>query len=215
MKEGKGEQSGGFGSSSRTRWSGTPALPPFSPEFRSSEFRVLDRALSGGWPKGVLTELLIDTYGIGELAMLMPALAAICDPHRGEGAGGWIMWVSPPYIPYVPALRYHGIDITRLLLVHPGSHIDALWAMEQSLQSGTCAAVLGWSSVSDSRALRRLQLAAEKHNGWAVLFRPTRFRHHGSPAALRIHVRAGPSGHTHLAILKNHGGPPATVELTR
>ena len=33
----------------------------------STGFKNLDRVLGGGWPVGVLTELLLDSYGIGEL----------------------------------------------------------------------------------------------------------------------------------------------------
>ncbi len=165
----------------------------------------------------MLTELLVDTYGVGELEVLMPALGLLGNGRNKEqpGTGQWIAWVSPPYIPYAPALNRHGVNIARLLLLHSQSHQDALWAMEQSVQSGVCAAVLGWTPAADEGALRRLQLAAEEQNCWVVVFRPARCRHQRSPAALRIHLQAGQPGRIDLGIFKNYGGRPHTVELKR
>ena len=49
----------------------------------ASGFAALDAQLpGGGWPHGVLTELLLPQPGIGELRLLAPALAAL-----GHGAG--------------------------------------------------------------------------------------------------------------------------------
>jgi len=44
----------------------------------ASGFPRLDRCLpGGGWPLEALTEILIGQYGIGELRLLMPALAEL------------------------------------------------------------------------------------------------------------------------------------------
>ena len=105
-------------------------------------FGALDRCLpGGGWPRQGLIELLADSSGIGELSLLMPALAALCgEKHEG----GWLAWVSPPYQPYAPALAACGIDINRVLVVRSG---PAAWVMEQALRSGSCSAVLGWANA--------------------------------------------------------------------
>ncbi|HLF12736.1 MAG TPA: hypothetical protein VJA26_16150, partial [Gammaproteobacteria bacterium] len=40
-------------------------------------FDELNRYLpGGGWPIGAVIEIFIDDYGVGEIALLMPALAA-------------------------------------------------------------------------------------------------------------------------------------------
>ena len=145
-------------------------------------FSALDGCLpGGGWPRQGLIELLADSPGIGELSLLMPALAALCgEKHEG----GWLAWVSPPYQPYAPALAACGIDINRVLVVRSG---PAAWVMEQALRSGSCSAVLGWVNAIDMQSLRRLQLAAEQAGCLAVLFRrsqgiqsavPGRVTHH-------------------------------------
>ena len=178
---------------------------------------VLDQALPGGWPLGVLTELFVDLCGIGELQLLLPALIALHDPLAdsttgdGSGAAKRIMFVAPPYMPYAPALVREGVDISRLIVAHCEQQNDVLWTMEQALRSGTCAAVLAWSEGSDERALRRLQLAVEKGACWAVLFRPTRFKKQRSPAALRIHLRAMSPSTVSVDIFKNCNGRPKKV----
>jgi len=170
-------------------------------------FGALDRCLpGGGWPRQGLIELLADSSGIGELSLLMPALAALCgEKHEG----GWLAWVSPPYQPYAPALAACGIDINRVLVVRSG---PAPWVMEQALRSGSCSAVLGWVDAVDLPGLRRLQLAAEQAGCLAVLFRRSQESHLPSPAVLRIMLSSRPAG-LEVQILKSRGARPTGTTL--
>lgn len=179
----------------------------------SSGYEQLDRLLpGGGWPRRALTEILIGQYGIGELQLLMPALASLCVEESSADAvePGWIAWVAPPFQPYPPALQKWGIDLSRMLIVRPRDDSEVLWSAEQALSSGTCAAVLLWPQSLDDQTSRRLQLAAEKGGSWAIAFRPLTARSQPSAAALRIELSAGPDG-TRLAILKSRGGRPAVL----
>jgi cell division inhibitor SulA/protein ImuA len=186
---------------------------PGPAEGLSSGYAQLDRLLpGGGWPRQALTEILIEQYGIGELQLLMPALASLCveDPGTEAVEPGWIAWVAPPFQPYPPALQKCGINLARMLIVRPKNASEVLWSAEQALSSGTCAAVLLWPQVLDDQASRRLQLAAEKGGSWAIAFRPLSARHEPSAAALRLELSAGDQG-TRLAILKSRGGSPAVL----
>jgi cell division inhibitor SulA/protein ImuA len=179
----------------------------------SSGYEQLDRLLpGGGWPQRALTEILIGQYGIGELQLLMPALAGLCveEAAADNVEPGWIAWVAPPFQPYPPALQKWGIDLSRMLIVRPRDDSEVLWSAEQALSSGTCAAVLLWPESLDDQSSRRLQLAAEKGGSWAIAFRPLAARSQPSAAALRIELSAGPGG-TRLAILKSRGGRPAVL----
>jgi hypothetical protein len=168
----------------------------------------LDRALSGGWPLGPLIELLIDRHGIGEFRLLMPALSAL-----SSATEKWVMFISPPYIPYAPAFMRREVDISRLLVVNCERRSDVLWTMEQALRSGACGAVFAWSDEPDESLLRRLQLAAEEGAAdagasasggcWAVLFRSSRFKRQRSPAVLRAHLRPGNSSGISVNILSS------------
>ena len=176
-------------------------------------FEALDELSRGGWPQGALTELHYGDAGgegVGELSLAMPALARLSQQGR------WIAWIAPPHIPYAPALAAHGVDLSKLLLVHPRNDADALWATEQALRSGTCGAVLAWPGRADDRALRRLQLAAEEGRSWGLLFRGRRPVREGSPAALRLALEPRPQGLA-VRILKRRGGwagDTAQLDLT-
>lgn len=182
----------------------------------ASGYPRLDRHLpGGGWPPHALTEILLARYGAGELKLLMPALARLSQSN-GSQAGdetdttGWIAWIAPPFHPYPPALLQWGIDLSRILIVRPKTPTEALWAAEQALSSGNCAAVLLWSDSLSDAVSRRLQLAAEQGKSWAVAFRPLDALSQPSAAALRIRLTANRQG-TELDILKSRGGRPATL----
>ncbi len=117
-----------------------------------------------------------------------------------------------PHEPYAPALAQQGIELGRLLVVRPASATEALWAAEQALSSGVCAAVLLWLQGTDDRWLRRLKLAAEAGSALGVLFRPERHRYESSPASLRLLLTQG-ERETHLDLLKVQGGRPGPVEF--
>ena len=177
-------------------------------------FRDLDAHLpGGGWPAAALTEIVVERYGIGELSLLMPAMARLSAMRTSEQAGRWIFWISPPFIPYAPALARRGIDLNRILLVHaPMARSESLWAMEQALRAKSCVAVLAWARHAEDAALRRLQLAAEQSHCWAVLFRPVDALRQRSPAALRLKLAKTTTG-TRIEILKCRGARPGIVHI--
>jgi hypothetical protein len=106
---------------------GAPTVP--------SGFSGLDTELpGGGWPAGVLTEILPAHEGIGELRLLGSALAAL------SKRGSWLAWIAPPHLPYAPALAAAGIDIAKLVIVRTASAKETLWATEQALRSSASGA---------------------------------------------------------------------------
>ena len=194
-------------------WRGTEQAESSDWQGLASGYPRLDRHLpGGGWPQQALTEILLEHYGSGELKLLMPALARLSkvDDSHTDSAAGWIAWIAPPFIPYPPALLQWGMNLSRVLIVRPKKASESLWAAEQALASGNCAAVLLWSETLDDGASRRLQLAAEKGQSWAIAFRSLRALSEASAAALRIKVTVGTNG-TDLGILKNRGGRPAVI----
>ena len=163
-------------------------------------FASLDAVLpGGGWPTGAITELMPETQGIGELSLLLPALA------QRSRAGRHLVWVAPPCLPYPPALLQHGLALERLLLVRAQEPEAALWAAEQALRCPAVGAVLAWPASLDDRRVRRLQLAAEAGGGCGWLYRPPAAAQQTSPAALRLQLRAAATG-LRVEIIKVRGG---------
>lgn len=193
-------------------WRGRVASP--SRATLATGFAELDRHLpGGGWPTGALIEVLVDGYGIGELGLLMPALAALTR-HEPAKLPKWVAWIAPPFVPYAPALEQHGVSIERLLMIHPGEgQKNRLWAVEQVIRSGSSGGVLAWIAAADDVILRRLQLAAEDQNCWTVLFRPLVARRQRSPAALRLSLSSQTATTVRVEIVKCRGGRPGVVDI--
>ncbi len=190
--------------------SAAPARPVWSTGKSSLDARLP----GGGWPTASLIEVLLDDTGLGEVQLFLPALV---ESQRGAGLAGsgeasWLVWIAPPHEPYAPALAQQGIELGRLLIVRPVSATEALWAAEQALASGICAAVFLWLKGTDDRWLRRLKLAAEAGGALGVLFRPERHRFESSPASLRLAVSRR-ENEMRLDLLKVQGGRPGPVDL--
>lgn len=174
----------------------------------SSGFAGLDEHLpGGGWPRAGLAELLLPTSGIGELRLLAPLMRALSrDEQR------WLAWINPPFIPYAPALEALGIDIRKILLIHPKNHREALWALERASRSGTCSLSLAWLDERQlqPRDTRRLQIAARHGRTLACLFRPEEAAVAHSMAELRLRMAPAMPGALTVDIQKRRGGWPVT-----
>jgi len=166
-------------------------------------FPTLDSELpGGGWPTAAMTEILCDKQAIGELALLMPALAALTT------AGKRIVWLAPPYLPYAPALAAAGVDLTQLTVVRAPGRRDTLWAAEQALRAGVCHALLAWLPRARYAELRRLAVAASAGRAFVALWRPGESLHESTPACLRLALEPGP-GVLAVRIVKRRGPPLA------
>ncbi len=150
-------------------------------------FRGLDALLANhGWPRGATSELLVDKGGIGELSLILPTLAEMTRQGR------MVILINPPHIPYAPALVQAGVQLEKLLILHPRGQRDQLWAAEQSLQSGACGALVGWQTKETpaDKDLRRLQVAAREGDCLHFHFRPGSCANTPSPAALRLQLKS-------------------------
>lgn len=169
-------------------------------------FAALDESLpGGGWPSSGLVEILTAARGIGELRLLVPALAALgrAVPAR------WSVLVAPPFEPFPPAFAAYGISLESLLVVRTAA---PLWAVELALRSGSCATVLAWVERARPRHIRRLQLAAEQGRTLGFLLRLESALKESSPASLRILFEPTRRG-ARLTLVKSRGGARGTVEL--
>lgn len=197
----------------------------------ASGHAALDAQLpGGGWPARALTELLLPHPGLGELRLLAPVLAAL------QAQGRTVMWFDPPARPCAWTLSALGLRVGQLLLVRsrppewagarhgagrvaPARHpaADLLWALEQALKSGHLGAAVAWLPVRlPADALRRLQLAAQLHDGPVFLLRDAAEHPRPSPAPLRLLLAAAGPQRVQVRLLKRRGPPlaqPVVVDL--
>lgn len=168
----------------RQVWRGRAAPIPAGDQ--PTGWPALDAALpSGGWPDASLSEVLSANDGTGELRLVLPTVKRLTSGKRP------VVLIAPPYAPCVAGWRQAGVHMGRVQIVRTAEK-DALWAAEQCLRSGSCAAVLLWPHHADDRALRRLQVAADTGKALGIVFRDRQHVGHASPAALRLEVEPDP-----------------------
>jgi protein ImuA len=182
----------------------------------ASGFPGLDVELpGGGWPRRVLSELLLPHAGVGEIRLLAPALV------EAQRAGRLVMLFDPPAALSVAALAALGFAVEELLVVHTGSRGipggDNLWALEQALKSGHVGAIVAWLPPRlRAERLRRLQLAAHNHDGAAFVMREALAEARPTASPLRVSLHPGGADRLQLRILKRRGPPletPLRLEL--
>lgn len=199
-----------------------PLASPVFPRIPTG-FPALDVLLGGGWPTGMLTELLVPRQGSGELGLLGPALAHLTtDTSRDtcrDTPTRWVMLIAPPWIPYAPGLCWQGLALDRVLMIRVRRPPEVLWAMDETLRSGACAGVIAWAGPATVQRvghslLQRLHLLAGRQQAWAVLIRAARFRRQRSPARLRLEVQSSSSHTLQVEVFRNgwRGAGAVTVE---
>lgn len=187
----------------RQVWRGR-AAPSIEGE-QPSGWPMLDAVLpTRGWPEASLSEILMPADGIGELRLVLPALARLTQGDRP------VVLVAPPYAPCAMGWRQQGVNLHCVEIVD-ASEKEVLWAAEQCLRSGSCAAVLAWPHQADDRSLRRLQVAADTGRALAFVFRDRKHVANASPAALRLELDGAP--HTAIRVRKCRGGNVPTQAI--
>jgi protein ImuA len=163
-----------------------------------SGYAALDAELpGGGWPRRAITELLLAGPGWGEVRLVAPALA------QAGAAGRGVLLIGPPAEPCAHALAQLGIDLSRCVVIRGA---DLLWPLEQALRSGQVGGLVAWAPAGlKGEALRRLQLAAQSHDGPAFLVRDPAVATQPSPAPLRLGLAPAGPDVLSVRLLKRRG----------
>lgn len=166
----------------------------------SSGSANLDAVLpGGGWQAGTIVELMPECDGIGELRLLLPALAKISHGERH------VAMIAPPYIPFAPALLQHGMRLEHFWIIRAQTAADILWSTEQTLRCKSFGAVLAWPATIRDREVRRLQLAAEAGSSVGFVYRPPSAALESSPAAVRLRMQINAAGQLSVDVVKCRG----------
>lgn len=189
-------------------WRGRSTAPT---DTLATGFPELDAALpGGGWPLSGLVEILTPRSGLGELCLLVPLLRQL----GRQSPARWVAWIAPPFEPYAPALAGRGVPPERQLVVRAAA---SPWAMELALDSGACAAALGWADRVPAQGLRRLQLATQRGRTPGFLFRPIDALRDASAAQLRLVLEPLPPGGCAsgacVRLVKSRGGARTPIVL--
>lgn len=140
-----------------------------------------------GVPPGTLIEWLSTAEGSGA-----ETLAMVVAGHT-MGEKGVCIVIDRGGSFYPPAATPWIEDLQRMLVVHPNSDRDALWALEQSLRCSGVAVVVCRVEKLSQEAWRRLQLAGETGGGLGLLLRSAQQRAQPSWAGVRLLVEPLPT----------------------
>lgn len=171
----------------------------------STGCEFLDSELpGGGFHPGSIIEWLMTSRGDGSLTLALQATKAA----MGESKHAVIIDQQRCFYPL--AAQALGIDLQRLVILHPTNKADAMWSFDQSLRCPAVAAVIAWQDHIDEINARRLQLAAEQGNTLGLLLRRN-VRSHGQThwADMTWQVTPLPA-----ALSKTFSGPPSLPQTT-
>lgn len=184
-------------------WQGHRQHTTITQPAEATGYQALDNQLGGlGWPRGALSECLLDVCGIGELQLVLPLM------KRMASSGRTVFWLNPPSTPYAPALAREGVELDNVVVIHTSDAADFLWTLENCLRSPVTGLVLAWPGKLASRDVRRLQLASEAGHNVCVLFRERHHAEQNSPAALRLELMPADQQGLRINILKRRGSWP-------
>jgi len=145
---------------------------------------ALDRVLPfEGVRRGSLTEWLSEQPGSGAESLALLLTREACRDH------GVVVLLDRQKEIYPPAVVAAGIDAERLIVVHPETDADELWAADQALRSRAAGAVWLWRERLRPHDFRRLRLAAECGGAVGVLLRPARVLGQATWADVQMLVR--------------------------
>jgi hypothetical protein len=145
---------------------------------------ALDRVLPfEGVRRGSLTEWLSERAGSGAESLALLLTREAC---RDRGV---VVLLDRERQVYPPAVVAGGVDAERLIVVHPETEADELWAADQALRSRAAGAVWLWRERLRQHDFRRLRLAAECGGAVGVLLRPARVLGQATWADVQMVVR--------------------------
>jgi protein ImuA len=187
---------------------------------------LLDAELpGGGWPVGVLCEILQSHSAQSEWRLLLPALVAAQQGAKGlvvpgqrglqRATAATVVLIGPPHVPFGPALAAQGLAVQHLVWVKAQTPAERLWAAEQALRCAAVTAVLAWLPQVQSASLRRLHMAAQEYNKLLFVMRPVQAQRESSPAPLRLMLLSAES-HASAGLVASEGlHPPLRLHLLK
>lgn len=110
-----------------------------------------------------VSNLPSSSNGRRELQQLSAQLAQLSQQGR------WIVLINPGFSGYKTILANAGVRMDRVLQVRARDEVEALWATERALTSGTTSAVVSWVDQLDHKDKRRLQLVAKSARAVGII----------------------------------------------
>lgn len=109
------------------------------------------------WPVGELSEIRTKNDE-NIFHLLLPILSKLSSENR------WITLISPPAGVDKKLFAYHGIDISRVLLIHPKDAVDDTATMNKALKNGNSGIVIMWTEKLVTRFVAQWRKSVKQGN---------------------------------------------------
>lgn len=141
---------------------------------------------------GSIVEWFTEGFGTEATNLSLRIGWAACRDNR------FLVMVDPLLEIYPPALFQLGIDLRRVVFVHPPTKSDTLWSITQTLRCSAVGAVWSYLESLNPINYRRCQLASEYGGTLGVFVRPLKARKEPSWADVQLLIQplALPMGET-------------------
>jgi len=144
-----------------------------SPDPVSTGASQLDGFLpEGGWSNCELSEIVCDHFETG-FQLLLPLLA------KADAENRWITMVSPPANLDQSLFNYYGIDMSRVLFIHPKGDVDDKSTMNNALKHGKSDVVIFWTKNLAARFLAQWRKSVKQGSCAGVIIHE-KGKSHGS-----------------------------------
>ena len=113
-----------------------------------------------------VTELILSKECQQQAGLILPMLAFLSQQVQHQ----WITWVGPPHIDR-QLLARHGVDLSKIRLIHTNHVEDILWMTWEALAAGTSHTVIASPGKLHDRQLYQLEAAAQTGQSQGLLLR--------------------------------------------
>ena len=134
-----------------------------------------------GWPKAEISEINC-SHSDSVLQLLLPTLAKLNAQNR------WISLISPPGEINPKIFAHYGIDMSKVLLIHPKNDVDDKVTMNKALKNGTSGIVILWAEQLNKRYLAQWRKSVKQGNSTGIIVNMSRESSCSNSVALSFSV---------------------------
>jgi len=135
------------------------------------------------WPIGELSEIRARTDN-NIFHLILPLLSKLNQENR------WITLISPPADIDTKLFAYHGIDVSRVLLIHPKGTVDDTVTMNKALKNGTSGIVILWTENLPMRFVAQWRKSVKQGNCRGIIVNHDVAEHYSPSIALALDVQS-------------------------
>jgi len=135
------------------------------------------------WPIGELSEIRAENDK-NIFHLLLPLLSKLNAENR------WITLISPPADIDKKLFAYHGIDVSRVLLIHPKNAVDDTATMNKALKNGNSGIVIMWTDELAMRFVAQWRKSVKQGNCRGVIVNHDSVEHCSPSVALALDVKS-------------------------